>query len=307
MRKKLNDGMNFRAVVFALKRDSSNWKKILDKLLRQIWCVGRGNMEKENVVSLEDRIPKLKQQRRRKANRRLIFLLFLFFALIVVVAYIQSPLSRVKAISVKGNEFYSSQEIIQKTGLSNQTNIWTVKKNAIATNLESLPEIKTVDVKMNWLNSIEIKVTEHKKLAYLKKDSFYYPVLENGTILENRKTGRVPINAPILMGFKEGTVLKEMLTEMEKLPKVVLNSVSEIHYDPSKTDQFHIRLFMNDGFEVSASIKSFSGKMAHYPSIISQLDPGKKGIIDLEVGSYFKAYAPASKGEAPVGKNKNTK
>jgi cell division protein FtsQ len=30
--------------------------------------------------------------------------------------------------------------------------------------------------------------------------------------------------------------------------------------------------------------------MMHYPSIISQLDPNKKGIIDLEVGSYFKAF-----------------
>ncbi|MDP4105642.1 MAG: FtsQ-type POTRA domain-containing protein [Bacillota bacterium] len=264
-------------------------------------------MEKENVVSLEERIPKLKQQRRRKANRRLIFLLFLFFALIVIVAYIQSPLSRVKAITVKGNEFYSSQEIIQKTGISKSTNIWTVKKGEIASNLERYPEIKTADVGMNWLNSIEIRITEYKKLAYLKKDSFYYPVLENGAILENRKTGRVPINAPILIGFKEGTVLKEMLKEIGKLPKVVLNSVSEIHYEPSKTDQFHITLFMNDGFEVSASIKSFSEKMTHYPSIISQLDPGKKGIIDLEVGSYFKAYAPAAKGAGPVEKNKSTK
>jgi cell division protein FtsQ len=64
---------------------------------------------------------------------------------------------------------------------------------------------------------------------------------------------------------------------------------------------------MNDGFEVSASIKSFSGKMAHYPSIISQLDPNKKGIIDLEVGSFFKAYEPVIKGEVPVEKDKSTR
>lgn len=263
-------------------------------------------MENKNVVSLEDRIPKLKQQRRKKANRRLIFLLFLFFALIVVVAYIQSPLSRIKVITVKGNEFYSSQEIIQKTGLSTKTNIWTVKKQAISATLEQLPEIKNVDVKVKWLNSVVIQITEHKKLAYLKKNSFYYPVMENGSILENRKTGKVPINAPILMGFKEGAVLNKLLVEMGKLPNVVLNSVSEIHYAPRKTDHYHITLFMNDGFEVSATIKSFSGKMAHYPSIISQLDPNKKGIIDLEVGSYFKAYEPA-KGEAPVEKDKSTR
>jgi cell division protein FtsQ len=47
---------------------------------------------------------------------------------------------------------------------------------------------------------------------------------------------------------------------------------------------------MNDGFEVRATLRTFSDKMVHYPSIISQLDPNKKGIIDLEVGSFFKAY-----------------
>ncbi len=30
--------------------------------------------------------------------------------------------------------------------------------------------------------------------------------------------------------------------------------------------------------------------MIHYPSIVSQIDSSKKGIIDLEVGSYFREY-----------------
>lgn len=259
-------------------------------------------MEKGKIVSLEDRIPKLKQQRRRKANRRLILLLSLFFSLILIVAYVQSPLSHVKDIIVKGNEFYSSNEIIEKTGLSNKTNIWKVKKQAISAKLESLPEIKKATVKINGLNSIEIQISEYKKLAYLQTGSFYSPVLENGAILKNRKTGIIPINAPILISFKEGTALTQLLREMKKLPSDVLNSISEIKFTPNNIDPLHISLYMNDGFEVSAAITGFSGKMSHYPSIISQLNPNKKGIIDLEVGSYFKAYVPAQKGVGTVGK-----
>ena len=78
-----------------------------------------------------------------------------------------------------------------------------------------------------------------------------------------------------------------MMKELDKLPSEILNSISEIYYSPKKTDLYHISLFMNDGFEVSATLRSFSEKMVHYPSIISQLDPNKKGLIDLEVGSYF--------------------
>jgi cell division protein FtsQ len=247
-------------------------------------------MDKGKIVALEDRIPKLKEQRRRKANRRLILLLMLFFTLIVVVAYTQSPLSHVKKITVKGNEMYTSSELIKKTGLSTKTNIWKVKTNEVKANLKGLPEIKKATVTIQWPNTINIQVQEHQRIAYQEKDSLFYPVMENGKILKDRKIKEIPVNSPILFGFKEGSVLNEMISELDKLPNEILNSISEIHYSPKKTDQYHISLFMNDGFEVSATLRSFSDKMIHYPSIISQLDPNKKGIIDLEVGSFFKAF-----------------
>lgn len=75
-------------------------------------------MDKGKIVALEDRIPKLKEQRRRKANRRLIILLFLFFTMIAVVAYVQSPLSHVKKITIKGNDLLSTNEIISTSHLS---------------------------------------------------------------------------------------------------------------------------------------------------------------------------------------------
>ncbi|MGG3466580.1 cell division protein FtsQ/DivIB [Neobacillus pocheonensis] len=247
-------------------------------------------MEKGKIVALEDRIPKLKEQRRRKANKRLVLLLILFFTMIVVVAYTQSPLSHVKTITIKGNEIYTKQEIIKSSGLSNHMNIWKVRKDTVSSKVRKLSEINNVDVKTKWPNTILIEVKEHKRIAYLKKDTNYLPVMENGKILKNRKTEVIPVNSPILFDFKEGAALGEMIKELENLPSEIVNSISEIHYTPKKTDKYHISLFMNDGFEVSATLRSFSDKMVHYPSIISQLDPNKKGIIDLEVGSYFKAF-----------------
>jgi cell division protein FtsQ len=249
-------------------------------------------MDKGKIVALEDRIPKLKEQRRRKANRRLILLLILFFTLIVVVTYTQSPLSHVKRITVEGNEMYTRSELISKTGLSTSTNIWKVKTKEIEAGLKGLSEIKNATVKIHWPNTVSIQVLEHQRIAYLEKDSLYYPVMENGKILTSRKLAGIPVSSPILLGFKDGSVLNKMVSELNSLPSEILNSISEIHYSPKKTDQYHISLFMNDGFEVSATLRSFSDKMVHYPSIISQLDPNKKGIIDLEVGSFFKAFEP---------------
>ena len=55
-------------------------------------------MEKGNVVSLEDRIPKLKHRRKKRANRRAIMLLVLFFILLILVLYFLSPLSDINKI-----------------------------------------------------------------------------------------------------------------------------------------------------------------------------------------------------------------
>lgn len=247
-------------------------------------------MDTGKIVALEDRIPKLKEQRRRKANRRLIFMLFLFFVLIVIVAYLQSPLSHVKKVIVKGNEMYPSSEIIDKTGITSQTNVWKVKTKDVEATLKNITEIKSASVKIQWPNTVLIQVIEHKRIAYLEKDKSYFPVMENGKVLTDRKANTITGNFPVLINFKEGDALDEMVTSLGSLPNEILNSISEIHYTPNKTDPYHISLFMNDGFEVSATLRTFAEKMVHYPSIISQLDPTKKGIIDLEVGSYFKEY-----------------
>ncbi|HAQ08638.1 MAG TPA: cell division protein FtsQ [Bacillus bacterium] len=247
-------------------------------------------MDKGKIVSIEDRIPKLKHQRRKKANRRLIMLLALFFILIASVVYFQSPLSKVRKISVSGNESYSYEQIVEKSEVSFQSNVWKISRKEIEEKLEKLQEIKNATVGVNLPNTVSIEIEEFSRLAYISSGKDFYPVLENGNILGEKQIDEIPVNAPILIGFEEGKVLDEMIDSLEVLPEVVINSISEIHSKPVKTDVFLIKLYMNDGFEVNATLRTFSEKMAHYPSIVSQLDPAKKGVIDLEVGSYFKAY-----------------
>lgn len=259
-------------------------------------------MEKGKIVSIEDRIPKLKHQRRKKANRRLILLLALFFVLIAGVIYFQSPLSKVKNITVSGSLSYSNDQIAEKSGISRRTNVWKIRKTETERTLEKIQEIKNATVQVKLPNTISIEIEEYSRLAYISKGKSFYPVLENGNILGEKKIEEIPVNAPILIGFKEGKVLDEMIGSLEDLPEGVINSISEIHSDPSKTDAFLIKLYMNDGFEVKASLRTFTEKMEHYPSIVSQLDPAKKGIIDLEVGSYFKAYEAEEAEEVEIEK-----
>src|SRR4051812_26271263 len=135
-------------------------------------------MEKRKVVSLEDRIPKLKQQRRKKANRRLILLLLLFFMLIAFIVYFQSPLSHVKTITITGNHVHSDKEITSSAGIKKDTNIWNVQRKAIEDKLNELPEIKKSKVEIQFPTTVVIKIQELKRIAYISKGKNFIPVLE---------------------------------------------------------------------------------------------------------------------------------
>ena len=55
---------------------------------------------------------------------------------------------------------------------------------------------------------------------------------------------------------------------------------------------------MNDGYVVSGTIRDFADKMKVYPSIVSQLEPGSKGIIHIGVGVYFESFDDQSEDES---------
>jgi cell division protein FtsQ len=250
---------------------------------------GEAIMQKGKVLSLEDRIPKIKEHRRRKANRRLILLLSLFFLLIVCVVYFQSPFSQIKRIDIIGNETITEEEVVEASELMVGLNIWKINKKQAKEDLLALPGVKSVDVKIRFPNILNINMEEFATIAFVNTGNKFHPILENGNVLTNNHANS-PISAPILSNFIEDDVLIELANQLKLLPPEILNSISEIHYEPKETDKYHINVYMNDGFEVNATILTFSNKMIHYPSIISQLDPNSKGVIDIEVGSFFRAY-----------------
>lgn len=245
-------------------------------------------MEKEKIVSIEDRIPKLKQARKKKANRKLLFYLSIFFFLISIIIYLQSPLSNVKEIKVIGNSTIDDKEILELTGITTETNIWTIQQNQITEKLATHPIVDTVDVSRQFPNNVKIEVIEHKIVGYVYKteEEAYYPVLSDGTIPQVD----TPLNygeAPLLMNFEEEQYLQRMINELNDVPNKIFNLISEISWQPTEKNKYKIVLYMNDGFIVHATIRNFATKMQAYPSVVSQLDPNVKGIVHMNVGTYF--------------------
>lgn len=246
-------------------------------------------MNKQKIISIEERIPKLKQLRKRKANRRLLILLSVFFLLALFLIYLQSPLSKVAQIHVEGNKLMMEQEIIKQSGLEVGGSIWVAGKNKAEERLLQDKRIKEAMISTGFPNDLKITIVEQNEIAYAVRKGDMYPILQNGKIIDSPIQG-APSQLPILYNFKEGDALNRFAKAIEMLPPEVVSIISEVYYDPKKNDSLHIKVFMTDGFEVSATLSTFAEKMIYYPSISNQLDPNVKGVIDFEVGSYFKPY-----------------
>src|SRR5699024_873080 len=123
-------------------------------------------------------------------------------------------------------------------------------------------------------------------VGFLEKDQSYYPVLENGEVLQNAASNTFSGQAPLMIGFTDDQYLSNIANELSNLPDEILLLISEIHRS-AEDDQSTVMFYMNDGFIVQASIRDFAEGMSAYPSVVSQLDPDANGVIHVGVGIYF--------------------
>ncbi|MCA9765838.1 MAG: cell division protein FtsQ/DivIB [Carnobacterium sp.] len=235
-------------------------------------------------------------------QQRLALIILLFSFAILTVVYFISPLSKIEKISVSGANEVTEQSVINASQIKSGESLWETffsrkEKEQLIKN--QLSQVKSMDLKFDSINSYELAITEYKTVAHLEKKDTYYNILENGKIVNESRKVSIG-NQPIFVNFKEGKVLNNMIEQYDKLKENIHNSISEIEYTPSKTDAYLIKIYMNDGNQVIASITSFSEKMAYYPDIVQKIGD-KNGIINIEVGIYFYPFEPVI---SEIGKNK---
>ena len=250
--------------------------------------------------SLEENLPKLKKQRRSKMYRRLIPLLLLFSCAILIVVYFISPLSKVGTISVNGSKNVPDQQVIDSSQLSSGLPLWTTLWNDEKTEkaVLDIPQIKTADLKRQGWNNLLITVEEYKIIAYSHIKDDYFPILENGKIVNESKKVSMG-NNPIFKDFSQGKALDILIEQYKLLNISVQNGISEVEHTPTDTDEYLIKIYMNDGNQVVATLPSFAEKMNYYPDMVQKVGD-QSGLFNLEVGGYFTPFeqkSPDSKEE----------
>ncbi|WP_027963107.1 cell division protein FtsQ/DivIB [Halalkalibacillus halophilus] len=244
-------------------------------------------MADEKIVSIENRIPKLKQARKKKKNRRFFVYLTIIVLFIIVIVYMQSSLAHIQSVQVDGNEVVSEDQIVELTELQFDESIFEISTSDIEAKVEEHPELEMVNVSRQWYNTIAIEVSEYKRVAYQQVDEVYYPILQNGERLQNVELNRPRSDAPLIHEFTEEQHLTSLAEQLSLLPESVHYLISEVYWTPDEVNSDRIRIYTIDGQEVVATIHNFASKMEVYPSIVSQLDTSQDGVIYIDVGAYF--------------------
>src|SRR5699024_2878090 len=149
------------------------------------------------------------------------------------IVYLQSPLSQIDKISVKGNQNVTDDEIIKRSGLTSETNIWTMKKSEVMDRLKDDSFIKEVEMKRKLTRNVEIHINEYKLVGYIKKEKLYLQVVEIGQVLSDPHQEHMDVNAPLLVKFTEDQYSESMGQELDELPIRIYELVSDFYWNHS--------------------------------------------------------------------------
>lgn len=217
---------------------------------------------------------------KRKLKKWAIFVLLLILLVVVFSSIVYFVIgSEVKNIYIYGNTNLTDQEIIELAKLQDYPNFYATSSNKIENNIKKNPLIKKIKVKKKFFQQVHIYIEEYKIL--FKSDEKY--TLENGQDIALLKDN---YNVPILINYVPNTKMESFISKLKEVDDSVLIKISEIKYDPTELDEDRFLLYMNDDNYVYITLTKLD-LINKYNDAIEQLE-GKKGILYLDSGNYFK-------------------
>ncbi|WP_281164893.1 cell division protein FtsQ/DivIB [Liquorilactobacillus sicerae] len=232
-----------------------------------------------------DKLPSLVAQRRKRLRKALIENLLVFGMLLLAALYFILPISKVKSIEVSSDNQHTAKQIIKLSGIKpQQLQIGVLlRQNQIQAKIKNqASEIKKVSFSYST-KQVKLKIIEKRNLGYVSKNNLFYRIETNGKI--SKISHQNPVSdVPIYFNFKKRLLCRQITQQIEALSPKIVRAISEIHAAPTKNDPQRVHLYMNDGNQVLATIKTLAAKMRYYPQF--KASSSQKIMIDLQVGAY---------------------
>lgn len=237
------------------------------------------------------KIPRLRVVKgNKRTNRRLIFLLCIFFMLLFMILFFRSSFGKVQNITIKGNQWTSTTDIMKKAGIKQGASLLFIKKDKVEQALiSSYPVIQKISLQKDYPSTLEIQITENPVVVTLQTGGKDYPVFQNGIVLTTRPLSEQKGDKPRLSSWNNLDLLPTFIQEYNRLDSGVKLMISEVVFTGGVNHPDSLTLYMKEGYEVHTKIQEFAKNMAWYPSFVKTLknEGNNKGIIYLSEVKYF--------------------
>ena len=217
---------------------------------------------------------KSKRKRKIKYKRKIFFIIIVFLVSFGIYVFLNIKL---KNIYVTGNTIIKDQDIIEYLGIEDYPPIIKINTSSLRKTLNKNILVKSSKIKRVGITGISIKIVENYPLFFDKN--------KNKTVLlDGRLTDY--IDSPTLINYVPDKKYELLIEKLSELDRSVLKKISEIEYAPNDVDDELFLLRMNDGNYVYITLLK-SSSLNEYVNIIKNFK-GKKGILYLDSGEYFK-------------------
>lgn len=236
---------------------------------------------------------------KRRPNRKALLFVVVFFGGLLVAGFLQSPLSEVSYLEVKGNHQLRYEEILRTAEVEKGMSLLAVDKGDVKDKLLSaFPLVQSVDVQVSWQGEVVIAIVEKKVAGLMVRDAMLYRILQDGTVLAGTKKLEAE-QMPVISQDNPGKLtpgqkvsspdVLELVKQIPEVDRAVLDQISEVRV----TADGPWRIFMRDKFEVRIPPRQFADKMKAYLAYRGALPADTKpGIINMLEANYMENFKP---------------
>ena len=218
-------------------------------------------------------------KRRFKWKTFLKFLIFLGVCSLLVSGILNIP---TKQIIITGNEVVSDKEIIMASQYQFYPKLFSKRYDDIKNDILNLDYVSNVKIHRSLFGVLKLEITEDKPLFYNKASGKL--VLMSGKEIDSSNYDGVPI----LINNVPEPYYERFISKLSQIKRDVLMLISEIQYDPWKSnditiDETRFVLRMNDGNIVYVNLIHMD-KLDNYIEIFASLE-NQKGTLYLDSSS----------------------
>ena len=207
--------------------------------------------------------------------------------LILLSLYFITPLGSLKNIVVTGNERVTQDEIIKATQIDSRDYTLTtfLNRNQYANNLKKANAwIEKAEISYQFPITFKIQVTEFKILAYEASTGNIYPVISNGTVINQPvKKEALPENY-MRLNLSDKAKVKKLMQELSDVPDSIKNEIQTVDLTPSKATKDLLTLTMRDEHKIIVPLSDIHKKLPYYSRVHPLLT--EPSIVDMEAGIF---------------------